>query len=70
MQTAIQGDYQISQIDPMPFINMDPTNLNTIYTAISIAVEECEKQDMTTWHMLRDIRPVFVHKGITNCRGF
>ena len=59
MQTAMQGDYRISQIDPMSFMNMDPTNLNTIYTAILIAVEECEKQDMTTCFVTFD-QSVFI----------
>ena len=35
--TAIQGDY-ISLIYPMSFINMDPTNINTIYAAILTAI--------------------------------
>ncbi|MES9881150.1 MAG: hypothetical protein ABW185_09740, partial [Sedimenticola sp.] len=38
MQVAVTGDtYEQSRIEILPFINLDPTNLSTIFTALCFA---------------------------------
>ena len=42
------GTYEISHLEPLPFINMDPTNMSTIYTSLLFAQVECNKQRVNT----------------------
>lgn len=37
----------ISKIDAVPFINLDPSNLTTIYTALKFAANQCREQGQT-----------------------
>jgi hypothetical protein len=50
MQVIMQytGPYEISHLEPLPFINTDPTNLSTIYTSLLFYQGECKKQGVDT----------------------
>ena len=46
VKTVVRIDeFQTSRIEILPFINPDPTNLSTIYTALCFAQELCEKKN-------------------------
>ena len=48
MQVSVQKEtYQTSSIQVLPFINLDPTKLDTIYSALTFAPEQMVKQDPT-----------------------
>ena len=36
--------YDTSKVQRLPFINLDPSNSSTIYTALCFAADECLKQ--------------------------
>ena len=48
MKTAMKADadvvFNASQIDPLQFVNLSPSNPNTIHTALVYSSEECEKR--------------------------
>lgn len=47
MQVAMKSEqYEISRIETLPFINLDPTNLSTIYTALCFAQRQCVKHGL------------------------
>jgi len=39
-------DYHTSRIETLPFINLDPSNPSTIYTAMCFAQEQIEKHGL------------------------
>ncbi|KAE8747077.1 hypothetical protein FOCC_FOCC006215, partial [Frankliniella occidentalis] len=41
---ANSGPYDVSTVEYLPFINLDPTNLSCIFTALNFASDQCEKQ--------------------------
>ena len=45
MQSAMQntGTYDVSEITTLPFINMDPSDCSTTYTALCYARAKCDK---------------------------
>lgn len=40
---AHDAEYKVSSIVPLPFINLEPSNLTTIYTALVFAAEKCQR---------------------------
>ena len=59
MKTVVRNEeFQTSRIEILPFINLDPTNLSTIYTALCFAQELCEKNNKTTCLVTFD-QPLF-----------
>ena len=47
MKVAMQSDqYERTRIEVLPFINLDPSNPSTIYTALCFAQTQCEKHDL------------------------
>ena len=60
MQVITQhtGIYEVIHLEPLPFINMDPTNLNTLYTALRFAQGECKKQGANACFVTFD-QPLF-----------
>lgn len=47
MKLAMEcGQYQRSRIETLPFINLDPSNPSTIFTALCFARSQCEKHDL------------------------
>ena len=45
MQMAVKGSkHDINRIDILPFINLDPTRPDTIYSALSYVQTLCDKQ--------------------------
>ena len=47
MKTVLSSDdFHTSRIETLPFINLDPGNLSTIYTALSFAQTQCEKHGL------------------------
>ena len=51
-------EFQTSRIEILPFINLDQTNLSTIYTALCFAQELCEKSNKKTCIVTFD-QPLF-----------
>lgn len=43
-----KGQYEMSDINTMQFINASPSDYNTIYTTLLFAVEKCETAGQTT----------------------
>ena len=50
--------YQTSRIETLPFINLDPSKLSTIYTALCFAQDLCEKNYLKTCPVTFD-QPLF-----------
>lgn len=49
IETVLNSDeFQISRIETLPFINLDPSNPRTIYTALSFAQTQIEKHNLNT----------------------
>ena len=50
MQSAMQntGTYDVSEITTLPFINMDPSDCSTTYTALCYARAKCDKAGQMT----------------------
>ena len=49
MKTVVRiEEFQTSRIEILPFINLDPPNLSTIYTVLCFAQELCEKSNKKT----------------------
>ena len=47
MKTVVRtGEYHTSRIETLPFINLDPSNPTTIYSALCFAQEQSEKHDL------------------------
>jgi len=47
MKVAMRSDqYERTRIENLPFINLDPSNPSTIYTALCFAQKECEKHGL------------------------
>ena len=42
--TMIDGVFDKSRVEVLPFINLDPTRPSTVYMALCFARKECEKQ--------------------------
>ena len=61
MQIIMQGSgsYEISKINPLPFINMDPNNLTTIYSALRFSSDHCHKHGIATCLVTFD-QPLFM----------
>ena len=51
-------DYHASRIEILPFINLDPSNPSTIYTAMCFAQEQIEKHGLKVCPMTFD-QPLF-----------
>ena len=51
--------YSTSSVVLEPFINLDPGNLTTIYTALLFAQEQCRKQNEATCFVIFD-QPLYV----------
>ena len=61
MQSAMQntGTYDVSEITTLPFINMDPSDCSTIYTALSYARAQCDKAGQKTCFVTFD-QPLYI----------
>lgn len=47
MKMAVNsGQYETTRIETLPFINLDPSNPNAIYTALCFAQEQCERHGL------------------------
>ena len=53
------GSYDVSQVDALPFINMDPSNPSTIYTALRFALKESRKYNNKTCFVTFD-QPLYI----------
>ncbi|KAK3923560.1 Tyrosine--tRNA ligase [Frankliniella fusca] len=56
---ADSGPYDVSEVKFLPFINLDPTNLSCIYTALNFASDQCRKQQLKTCFVTFD-QPLFM----------
>ena len=60
MKTVVRNDeFCTSRIETFPFINLDPSNPSTIYTALCFAQELCEKKALKTCPVTFD-QPLFL----------
>ena len=61
MQSAMQntGTYDVSEITTLPFINMDPSDCSTIYTALCYARAQCDKAGQKTYFITFD-QPLYI----------
>lgn len=61
MQVIMQnsGVYEISLLEPLRFINMDPNNIDEMYTSLTFAADECKKQNIATCLVIFD-QPLFI----------
>jgi len=60
MQTAVTGtNYEKTRIEILPFINLDPSNPSTIYTALSFAKRQCELHGIKTCIVTFD-QPLYI----------
>ena len=61
MQSAMQntGTYDVSEIRTLPFINMDPSDCSTIYTALCNARAKCDKAGQKTCFVTFD-QPLYI----------
>ena len=61
MQSAMQntGTYDVSEITTLPFINMDPSDCGTIYTALCYARAQCDKAGQKTCFVTFD-QPLYM----------
>ena len=60
MQMTVKGSkHDINRIDVLPFINLDPTRPDTIYSALSYVQTLCEKQQLGIAHVTFD-QPLFL----------
>ena len=46
MQLTMEGESSKTKIQILPFINLNPSDISTIYTALSFAQKECEKYNI------------------------
>ena len=47
MKTVVKSEeFQTSRIETLPFINLDPSNPSTIYTALCFAQDQCDKHSL------------------------
>lgn len=51
--------YETSQVEALPFINLDPGNLSTLYTALPFATEECRRCGQDTCLVTFD-QPLYI----------
>ena len=60
MKVAMQSDqYDRSRIETLPFINLDPSNPSTIYTALRFAQQQCEKHGLKVYPVTFD-QPLYI----------
>ena len=60
MQMAVQSlDFESSDINILPFINLDPTDLSTIYSALKYAQNLCDKHKLGICPVTFD-QPLFI----------
>ena len=60
MQTVVRGtDYEKTRIEILPFIQLDPSNPSTIYTALSFAKSQCELHGIKTCIVTFD-QPLYI----------
>ena len=61
MQSAMQNTetYDVSEITTLPFINMDPSDCSTIYTALCYARAQCDKAGQKTCFVTFD-QPLYI----------
>ena len=60
MQEALEGGvYDTSRVVVLPFINLDPNNLSTIYSAFHFAQHLCEKYGISICPVIFD-QPLYV----------
>jgi len=60
MKVAMNNDqYERSRIVTLPFINLDPSNLCTIYTALCFAQAQCEKHGLQVCPVTFD-QPLYI----------
>ena len=41
------GDFEMTRVEVLPFISLDPSNLSTIYTALQFAQKECDNHGIS-----------------------
>ena len=46
--TKNNTNYQMSRVITLPFVNLQPTSLDAIYTVLTFASDECKKQGQHT----------------------
>ena len=61
MKVAMQqcNQYERSRIETLPFINLDPSNLSTIYTALCFAQKQCENYGLRVCPVTFD-QPLYI----------
>ena len=61
MKVAMKNDQhdERSRIVTLPFINLDPSNLSTIYTALCFAQAQCEKHGLQVCPVTFD-QPLYI----------
>ena len=57
--TELDNVFQVSDVVALPFINLDPTNLSTIYTALLFAQSEASKYNRNYCIVTFD-QPLFI----------
>ena len=57
--TELGSDFQVSDVVAIPFINLDPTNLSTVYTALLYAQRESSKYNRN-YCMVTFDQPLFI----------
>ena len=53
------GTYDVSEITTLPFINMDPSDCSTLYTALGYARAQCDKAAQKTCFVTFD-QPLYI----------
>ena len=60
MEVVVKSEgHEKSRVEILPFINLDPSNVNTIYSALSYAMNQCEMHGIKTCHATFDL-PLYV----------
>ena len=60
MQQVVKSDdYEKARIEILPFIHLDPTNPNTIYSALSFASKQCEIHNISSCIVTFD-QPLYI----------
>ena len=57
--TAYRYDFEVSTTEILPFIHMDPGNMDKIYSALVFASNEIKKRGKHTWMVTFD-QPLFI----------
>ena len=72
MQVAYEsaGQSETSHVTAIPFINLDPGDLSTIYTALFFAVRECKKSNQRSCVVAFD-QPLYIKAAqiVASCQS-